>query len=82
MWSSGPWGPAPRSVASVVNRSLGPPVVSGQSSSTTGWRVWRQSMPPVGSDEAGVPTFSPIVKWSVVALDARRVARPRRARGA
>ena len=64
MWSSGPWGPEPRSVASVVNLSLGPPVVTGQSSSTTGWRVWRQSMPPVGSDEAGVPTFSPIVKWS------------------
>ena len=38
-------------------------VANGQSSSTTGWRVCRHSIPAVGRSEAGVPTFSPIVKW-------------------
>ncbi len=56
-------GPVPRQRPTVVNRSSASCVAKGQSSSTTGCRVWRHSIPDVGSSENCVPTLSPIVKW-------------------
>ena len=49
----------------VVNFPRGGPGVTGQASSTTGWRVGRQGKPSSGMPQLGRPKFSPKVKKAV-----------------
>ena len=50
-----------RQLPTVVKCPLQPSVLAPESGDI-GWRVWRQSISPVGMPHAGVPMFSPIVK--------------------
>ena len=58
---TGPY--APRQLATVVKHLPSRASAVGHSSSTTGGRTRLQEMPQVGMEQAGVPIFSPMVKY-------------------